>query len=82
MLIKLNTLNQMFQSSSDKSHLTVNGCCQSCGKRFSIEIHHLSSGGYGLLGGVLYEQDVNRLIARCEDCYHNDPDPKKIISNS
>ena len=74
MLINLNTLNQMFKDSSDKSHLSIDGCCQSCGRDFTIDIHHHSSGGYGLMGGVLYEQDADQLIARCEDCYHNCPE--------
>ena len=70
MLIHLNTLNQMFEDIPDRSRLTVESCCRSCGRNFTIEIHHHSSGGYGLLGGVLYEQDADRLIAKCDDCYH------------
>ena len=73
MLINLNTLNQMFKDSPEKSHLSFESCCQSCGRDFTIEIHHHASGGYGLLGGVFYEQDVNQLIARCEACYQNNP---------
>jgi hypothetical protein len=57
MLFSLNTLNQMFKDSPDKSQLLFDGCCQSCGCDFSIEIHHPSPGGYGLLGGLLYEND-------------------------
>ena len=74
MLINLNSLNQMFKDNPDKSHLSFDGCCQSCGRDFTIVIHHNSSGRYGLLGGVLYEQDVNQLIARCEACYHHNPE--------
>ena len=74
MLINLNTLNQMFKDSPEKSHLSFDSCCQSCGRDFTIEIHHHASGGYGLLGGVFYEQDVNQLIARCEACYQNNPE--------
>lgn len=83
MLINLNTLNQMFKDTPDRSHLSVDGCCQRCGRDFKIEIHHHSSGGYGLLGGVLYEQDVNQLVARCEACYHDDPElPAKNNKNN
>ena len=71
MLINLNTLNQMFKDTDAKSCLTYDGCCQSCGRNFKIEIHHHASGGYGLLGGVLYEKDADQLIARCEGCYLN-----------
>jgi hypothetical protein len=74
MLIDLNTLNQMFKDRPDKSLLSYDGCCQSCGRNFTIEIHHHSSGGYGLLGGVLYGKDVKQLVARCEACYHDSPD--------
>ena len=72
MLINLNTLDQMFEDTADKSCLTYDGCCHSCGRKFKIEIHHHSSGGYGLLGGVLYGRDADQLIARCEACYHKD----------
>ena len=68
-LIKLNTLNQMFEHSPDKARLSFNGSCRSCGHDVTIEIHHHAS-GYGLLGGVIYEQGLNQLIAKCEECYH------------
>jgi len=57
MLFNLNTLNQMLKDSPDRSQLSFDACCQSCGSNFTIEIHHHSPGGYGLLGGVLYEND-------------------------
>jgi hypothetical protein len=74
MLINLHTLNEMFKDSPDKSQLSINGSCQTCGRNFTIEIHHHSTGAYGLQGGVLYGQDVNRLVARCESCYHDNPE--------
>jgi hypothetical protein len=74
MLINLNTLDQMFEDIPDKSQLIVDGQCRSCGRDFKIEIHHHPSGGYGLAGGVLYMQDADQLIAKCEACYHNNPD--------
>ena len=76
-LIKMNTLNQMFEHSSDKVHLSFNGSCRSCGHAVTIEIHHHSA-GYGLLGGVIYEQGLNQLIAKCEECYHNNYDLEDI----
>jgi hypothetical protein len=74
MLINLNTLDQMFEDIPDKSQLIVDGQCRSCGRDFKIEIHHHPSGGYGLAGGVLYMQETDQLIAKCEACYHNNPD--------
>jgi hypothetical protein len=68
MLINLNTLNQMFARSPDKSHLSFKSCCQSCASNVRIDIYQLSS-GYGLSGGAIYEAGVNRLVAKCEKCY-------------
>ncbi len=68
MLIKLNTLNHMFENSPDKSRLSYKSCCHSCGRDLTIDIRHLSS-GYGLSGGAIYETGFNRLVAKCEECY-------------
>jgi len=76
MLINLKTLNQMFKDTADQSYLTYDGYCQSCGRNFKIEIHHHASGGYGLLGGVLYEKDAHQLTARCEACYQKMVEPE------
>ena len=72
MLIRMNTLEKMFEQSPDKAHLTLTRRCQTCGRDITIEIHHLES-GYGLLGGVIYEPDMDHLIAKCEACYKNRP---------
>ena len=74
MLINLNTLDRMFEDIPNKSQLIVDGQCRSCGRNFKIEIHHHPSGGYGLAGGVLYMQETDQLIAKCEACYHNNPE--------
>jgi len=72
MLIKMNTLDKLFEQSPDKAHLALSRRCQSCGRDVTIEIHHLKS-GYGLSGGVIYEPEMDHLIAKCEACYKNKP---------
>ena len=64
----------MFKDKPDKSHVTADHCCQSCGRKFRLEIHHHTTGKFGLLGGVLYGQDMNQLTATCEACYNKDPE--------
>ena len=76
-LIGLNTLNQMFENSADKAQLLFNGLCQSCGHDVTIEIHHHSA-GFGFLGGVLYEQGLDQLIAKCEKCYQVNNNPVNL----
>ena len=78
MLIKVQTLDKMFEKNPDKSRMYFNGSCQKCGCHVRLEIHHLSM-GYGLLGGVLFEPVANRLLAECEACYKNRPN--SIINN-
>ena len=72
MLIRMNTLEKMFEQSPEKAHLTFSRRCESCGRDVTIEIYHLDS-GFGLLGGVIYEPEMDRLIVKCEACYQNKP---------
>lgn len=58
--------------------------CIDCGFPVNVEVHK-TLGGYGLLGGVLYEIE-NCLYAKCVDCYKSDPNlninlanPKKVF---
>ena len=79
MLINLNTLNRMFEQNPSKSCISLDSCCQSCGRDVTIEICHLSS-GYGLSGGAIYEAESDRLVAKCEECYkinHDLEQPKE-----
>lgn len=71
MLISPNRLKKISADTSGGEVGRVYNKCIDCGFPVEVEIHK-TSGGYGLLRGVLYEVE-NRVYAKCLDCYKNDP---------
>jgi hypothetical protein len=67
MLVKMETLDRMFQTDTDQAEISYTDRCRNCGRSITIEIHQLSS-GYGLLGGALFEDGSNHLSLTCESC--------------
>jgi DNA-directed RNA polymerase subunit RPC12/RpoP len=65
-------LQKMFENSSDKSKLILNDICSDCKKKIVIQIMH-TSGGFGLLGGALFEDAKGGYYAKCPTCYHLSP---------
>jgi hypothetical protein len=53
-LATIKILREMFSNSPDKSQIKLNGDCDRCKRKMTIDIVP-TSGGYGILGGVLIE---------------------------
>ena len=69
MLPMIRTLRKMFLNSPDKSQITLKGKCQTCNKEMAVDIVP-TSGGFGVLGGVLTEltsESSYRLL--CPKCH-------------
>jgi hypothetical protein len=62
-------LQKMFDSSPDKSKIVLNNICSDCKKEIIIQITP-TSGGFGLLGGALFENANGGYYARCPICYN------------
>jgi hypothetical protein len=62
-------LQKMFENSSDKSKIILNGNCSNCKKEVIIQITP-TSGGFGILGGALFENSSGGYYAKCPLCYH------------
>jgi hypothetical protein len=54
MLTTIKILREMFSKSPDKSQITLSGECEKCKREMTIDIVP-TSGGFGILGGVLIE---------------------------
>jgi hypothetical protein len=67
-LISADSLNQIFDQNKEPGTCTYRGKCGICGCLVQIEIDK-TSGGYGLLGGILYETDPEGYIGICINCY-------------
>lgn len=68
MFVGIETLNRIAESNNNATHFSYGCKCHNCGCDFDIKITK-TSGGYGLLGGVLYEPKLQNLLALCLDCY-------------
>jgi hypothetical protein len=79
MLIGLNELKKIIAGSSTNGIVTSHHNCIICGCQVELEIHE-TSGGYGLLGGVLYEMG-DWLYAKCAACYYSDTRLKRKIES-
>ena len=68
MFVGIETLNRIAEANHKATHFSYGCKCHNCGYDFDIEITK-TSGGYGLLGGVLYEPNPQNLVALCLACY-------------
>jgi hypothetical protein len=75
--IQLKELNKLFESNDDKDRKRYSGKCSSCGCDVTITIER-TSGGYGLLGGVLYESEKGELFLTCSHCLKKPEGNRKI----
>jgi len=61
-------LRKMFEANPEKSTIVLNDNCSGCGCELIIEIT-TTSGGFGMLGGVLFKSSTDQYKARCPSCY-------------
>ena len=58
----------MFKRNGDDNSIIYSSECNKCGCKIKIKIEK-TSGGFGLLGGILHESESKELHAECIDCY-------------
>jgi len=68
MFVAIETLDIIAEYNNKADHFNYGCKCHKCGCDVDIEITR-TSGGYGLLGGVLYEPNPENLLAFCAVCY-------------
>ena len=73
--IELETLKKIFEDRPLKSIITLSCKCSGCGNDLLIDITQ-TTGGFGFNGGFLVEDDPDRYLVKCYNCYNLD---KKIF---
>jgi hypothetical protein len=68
--VSLNTLLILFEQMEGEKSIIHMADCFKCGCKVKIRIDR-TSGGFGLLGGILYESEQNKLYAKCLDCHQS-----------
>jgi Zn finger protein HypA/HybF involved in hydrogenase expression len=61
-------LRKMFEANPEKSKIVLKEKCSDCGCETIIEITP-TSGGFGLMGGVLFKSSNDKYTAQCPTCY-------------
>lgn len=67
MIISVESLDRMFEDGNNPARLDYRGKCVNCGSVVTVEISR-TSGGYGLLGGVLLESETESYSVVCANC--------------
>jgi hypothetical protein len=74
MIIKFEAIKKLVERNSDQRYCSYQGHCHCCHSNIKIEIKK-TSGGYGLKGGVMYEQYVDEIILICDECFKKSNEP-------
>lgn len=77
-MLEITRLHEVLAQYPEKDTVTFIGCCHDCGCTLNIEIHPVS-GGFGLLGGALFEPAPQRFVAKCPACFRSSP---QLAANS
>jgi hypothetical protein len=67
-IISIESIIRIFKENNDPNEYAYRDQCQDCGCNVEITITK-TSGGFGLKGGVLHEQNPRGIGALCDDCY-------------
>jgi len=67
-IIGVESLNRMFAQRKNPTTITYRDTCHICGSLTKIEISK-TSGGYGLLGGIVYEPEPDTVFVLCVGCH-------------
>ena len=60
-------LRKIFEEKPKKSTIAIKGSCSDCGSETTIEVT-ATSGGFGLLGGVLFKCSPGGYLMKCPAC--------------
>jgi hypothetical protein len=80
-LIKLRTLNKLFDGQMSGIPISCTGTCCDCGRSVAIRIDKVA-GGYGLQGGVLHEIGNWQFMVRCEACHQTSSKPDRVSKSA
>jgi hypothetical protein len=64
----IDELRKIFEANPEKSTITINGKCSDCERKVIVEIKP-TSGGYGLLGGIIVKCSPENHSITCPECY-------------
>ena len=70
-MVDTETLKKVFEENPNKSSIAIKSECVDCGCEVIVNIT-ITSGGFGLQGGVLLKCLPSGFMVKCPDCYKVD----------
>ncbi len=64
----IDVLRKTFEAIPEESTITINSKCSECRRKVIVEIKP-TSGGYGLMGGILAKCSPEKYSITCPECY-------------
>jgi hypothetical protein len=65
--MEVESLKKIFEHHNNANEFSYEGNCHKCGCHTKVKITK-TSGGYGLQGGVLFEQLSRNILILCSEC--------------
>ena len=72
MMIRLETLHKIAEDRPGEKLILFEGPCRRCGCDVEVMIHIVGP-GFGMLGGVLYEDGSDEILVTCKKCNEKHP---------
>ena len=79
-MIDIERINALFKENIGKHQINMEGKCSCCGCDVKISIER-TTGGYGFLGGSLYETEEGQLLSVCINCQKKGKSIRKSAGN-
>lgn len=71
-MMTIQRLHELFDENPEQATLGFQGNCHNCGKDVSVAVA-LTSDGFVINGGALYEPEPGRFYTKCEACFQENP---------
>jgi len=72
-MMTIERLHELFNEKTGKAKLCFPGTCHDCGQETSVAVA-LTSVGFAISGGALYEPEPGRFRTKCEACFRKNPE--------
>lgn len=71
-MMTIKRLHELFNENPGKATLRFPGTCHDCGQEATVAVA-LTSEGFAISGGALYEPEPGRFRNKCEACFRENP---------
>ena len=71
-MMTVEKLHRLFDENPDQAAIGFEGLCHDCGCDVTVDVS-LTSEGFRITGGAVYEPETNKYFNKCDACYAQNP---------